>query len=326
MEPVIPDPLVRAGLAARRPRRGAGGARVAGDQRRSGGYATGTLGGVGTRRYHGLLVAALPGRGAHGDAEPAQRRPAARRRPGALPRRQRAVGGARALRRLRTCWSSGWRWGCPSGPTSCTATRSRSAWSCRTASNTVQVTYRLLDGPASVALELRPGVHFRASREAGGRAAGALPPLGGGRPLRDQRGGERPAAAAPACSTARRRRSGWSASGWPRWSTGWSGAAATTRRATCGARVTSAWSCRGDGRCCSWPPPSPGRWPRRWRRRWPWRPRASAAAGCWSARPRRRGRGRPPSWCWPPTPSSSRPSAASRTRCAPAPRATSRAR
>ena len=100
-----------------------------------GGFASGTVAGVPTRRYHGLLVAALPtplGRTVMlnhlSEWLRARRRHALRdRRPGARRRR------ARMARREAPASSSGSTMACPSGATSWAATSSRSACACSTA-------------------------------------------------------------------------------------------------------------------------------------------------------------------------------------------------
>ena len=99
-----------------------------------GGYASGTVSGVMTRRYHGLLVAALPA--PHGRTlmlnHVAEQLRLASGRKVALSGEERVgstpeLHGAQYLREFRLETAS------PSGSSMSTAPRSRSAWSCRTA-------------------------------------------------------------------------------------------------------------------------------------------------------------------------------------------------
>ena len=131
-----------------------------------GGYASGTVAGAVTRRYHGLLIASLPaplgrmvmlnhllervrvrGRRAAVARRRGRGRRTERRRPHRPPRRVPA--GARAaglaLRDRRR--------------------RDREAGVMPHGQNTVHVTYRLLSGAGPGAAELRPSVHFRRYEE-----------------------------------------------------------------------------------------------------------------------------------------------------------------
>jgi len=125
-----------------------------------GGYATGTLGGVCTRRYHGVLIAAVPGVGR--TVMLSHVRDAVRLANGASHR----LGGEESAVGLELHGSSHLvefrlELGLP-------------VWTYRVEGysiekrvvmthrqNTVHVVYRLLSGPGPCALELRPGVHFR---------------------------------------------------------------------------------------------------------------------------------------------------------------------
>lgn len=125
-----------------------------------GGYATGTVGGVCTRRYHGFLVAALPALGRTVMLSHLSDRVRLRsRRSARLSAEESAMGlalhGAEHLREFRL------ELGLP-------------VWTYRVdgavvekrvvllhRQNTVHVGYRLLDGEGPVRLTLRPGVHFR---------------------------------------------------------------------------------------------------------------------------------------------------------------------
>ena len=115
-----------------------------------GGYSSSTLAGVTTRRYHGMLVAALEnplgrtvlfshlgesivGRGGRFDAHVADARLEA-----GLPVWEYRVGDARIEKRVVMPHRQ----------------------------NTVHVTYRLLEGPSSVALRLEPAFHFRGYEDA----------------------------------------------------------------------------------------------------------------------------------------------------------------
>ena len=152
--------------------------RVAGHQR-PGRLRLGHGLGRATRRYHGLLVAALPAPlGPHDDAQPPLRAaPAAgrhalrARRPGARGQR------ARAGRAPSTSPSSGSRPACRSGGTSSTARRSRSASLLPHQQNTVHVTYRL--------------VARRAARPAQAASGAPLPAARGIRPRRARRAATR---------------------------------------------------------------------------------------------------------------------------------------
>ena len=125
-----------------------------------GGYATGTLGGVCTRRYHGLLVASLPGVGRTvmlSHVRDAVRLPGGRTH--RLGGEERSVGlelhGSSDLVEFRLelglpVWTfdvEGW------------TVEKRVALAHR--QNTVRVVYQLLGGDGTCRLELRPGVHFR---------------------------------------------------------------------------------------------------------------------------------------------------------------------
>ena len=94
-----------------------------------GGYAMGTVAGLRTRRYHGLLVVAVDGP-AQPDARPRRARPGARRRRRALPARDRRVGRAAPSTRAGTSCSSR-----STSTTACRAGAGRSAASCSSASS-----------------------------------------------------------------------------------------------------------------------------------------------------------------------------------------------
>jgi predicted glycogen debranching enzyme len=125
-----------------------------------GGYSTGTLGGVCTRRYHGLLVAALPGVGR--TVMLSQLHDAVRLPDGAAHRlggEERAVGlelhGASHLVEFRL------EMGLPVWTFEVAGFTVEKRIVMPHRQNTVRVTYRLLAGPGPLSLELRPGVHFR---------------------------------------------------------------------------------------------------------------------------------------------------------------------
>jgi predicted glycogen debranching enzyme len=125
-----------------------------------GGYATGTVAGVCTRRYHGLLVAALPGLGRTVMLSHLSDRV---RLPGGRTARlggeERAVGlalhGAEHLREFRL------ELGLPvwTYEVGGAVVEKRVLLSHR--QNTLHVSYRLLSGAGPLRLTLRPGVHFR---------------------------------------------------------------------------------------------------------------------------------------------------------------------
>jgi predicted glycogen debranching enzyme len=124
-----------------------------------GGYSTGTLAGVCTRRYHGLLVASLPGVGR--TVMLSQLHDAVRREDGGhleLGGAERAGGleldGAAYLEEFRL------EMGLPVWTYQVRGARVEKRIVMPHRQNTVRITYRLLDGPA-VTLRLRPGVHFR---------------------------------------------------------------------------------------------------------------------------------------------------------------------
>ncbi len=128
-----------------------------------GGYASGTIAGVITRRYHGCLIAALPaplGRMvmlshvARADSIPG--------RPPHRGRRPRATAADSQPRTPATSPSSASKRGCRSGATTSTASSSRCALFLTHLQNTVRVMYELVDGASSVELGLRPSVNFRA--------------------------------------------------------------------------------------------------------------------------------------------------------------------
>jgi predicted glycogen debranching enzyme len=125
-----------------------------------GGYATGTVGGVATRRYHGLLVAALRGSGR--TVMLSQLHDAARLPDGGTHRlggEERAVGlelhGADHLAEFRL------ELGLPVWIFEIRGYTVEKRIVMPHRQNTVRVTYRLLAGPGPLTLELRPGVHFR---------------------------------------------------------------------------------------------------------------------------------------------------------------------
>jgi predicted glycogen debranching enzyme len=125
-----------------------------------GGYATGTVAGVCTRRYHGILVAALPGIGrvvmlSH----LSDRVRVARGRTARLAAEERAVGlalhGAEHLAEFRL------ELGLPVWTYEVDGVVLEKRLLLAHGQNTVHVRYRLLSGDAPVRLTLRPGVHFR---------------------------------------------------------------------------------------------------------------------------------------------------------------------
>jgi predicted glycogen debranching enzyme len=125
-----------------------------------GGYATGTLAGVCTRRYHGLLVAALPGVGR--TVMLSRVRDALRLRDGRVHRlggEERSVGlelhGSSHLVEFRL------ELGLPVWIYAIEGVTVEKRVVMTHRQNTVQVAYRLLEGGAPCALELRPGMHFR---------------------------------------------------------------------------------------------------------------------------------------------------------------------
>ncbi len=233
-----------------------------------GGYASGTVSTVMTRRYHGLLIAALPaplgrmlmlshldeqlslpdgtvaatapGWEASGTGKPVEVADLAEfRLEMGLPVWRYELGEVAFEKRLLLPYRQ----------------------------NTVHVRYRLVPGSGPVRLQIRPAVHFPPARAARERAAGgALRPHRRGRPLRAAR---KPGAPAAAASDARpgghlpRRLRDDPAGPVPRGAR----AEATRRRAISGAPGTS-WS--RSGRTVPppwWPPPSPGKpWTRSIRR------------------------------------------------------------
>ncbi len=125
-----------------------------------GGYATGTLGGVCTRRYHGILIAALPGVGR--TVMLSHLRDALRLRDGAEHRlggEERSVGlqlhGATHLVEFRL------ELGLPIWTYAVEGFSIEKRVVMTHRQNTVHVAYRLLEGPGPCRLALRPGLHFR---------------------------------------------------------------------------------------------------------------------------------------------------------------------
>jgi predicted glycogen debranching enzyme len=125
-----------------------------------GGYATGTVGGACTRRYHGLLVASIPHAGRTvmlSQVQDAARGPDGTLQPlgasegtaGLAPR------GGSFLREFRL------ELGLPVWTYSVGAATVQKRLVMLHRQNTVQLTYRLLAGPDSLTLLLRPGVQFR---------------------------------------------------------------------------------------------------------------------------------------------------------------------
>ena len=120
-----------------------------------GGYASGTVAGVLTRRYHGLLIAALPaplGRIVMLNHLLEQRAAAGRRRPSARRRGRRSArlerDGRRAPRRVPA------RAACRSGATTIDGVRAREARRCcRTCRTRCTSRYRLLEGDGPVRLD-----------------------------------------------------------------------------------------------------------------------------------------------------------------------------
>ncbi|MFY3746140.1 amylo-alpha-1,6-glucosidase [Anaeromyxobacter sp. Red801] len=125
-----------------------------------GGYASGTLAGACTRRYHGLLVAALPGVGrAVMLSHLSDRVRLADGRAIRLAADERSVGlalhGAEHLRGFRL------EGGLPVWTYRLDGAVLERRVALVHGQNTVHVSYRLLDGDGPVRLTLRPGVHFR---------------------------------------------------------------------------------------------------------------------------------------------------------------------
>jgi predicted glycogen debranching enzyme len=125
-----------------------------------GGYATGTIAGVCTRRYHGLLVAALPGLGRTvmlSHLSDRVRLPGGRT--ARLGAEERAVGlalhGAEHLREFRL------ELGIPVWTYQVEGAAIEKRVLLSHGQNTVHVSYRLLAGRGPLRLTLRPGVHFR---------------------------------------------------------------------------------------------------------------------------------------------------------------------
>jgi predicted glycogen debranching enzyme len=125
-----------------------------------GGYSTGTLAGVCTRRYHGLLVAALQGVGR--TVMLSQLHDVLRSPDGATHRlggEERSVGlllhGASHLAEFRL------ELGLPVWTFEIDGARVEKRVVMPYRQNTVRVSYRLLSPSRAVTLELRPGVHFR---------------------------------------------------------------------------------------------------------------------------------------------------------------------
>ncbi len=125
-----------------------------------GGYATGTLGGVCTRRYHGVLIAALPGVGR--TVMLSHLRDALRLRDGTEHRlggEERTVGlqlhGATHLVEFRL------ELGLPVWTYAVAGFTVEKRVVMTHRQNTVHVAYRLLEGPGPCRLALRPGLHFR---------------------------------------------------------------------------------------------------------------------------------------------------------------------
>ena len=126
-----------------------------------GGYASGTVSGAITRRYHGLLIAALPnplGRMMMLNGLSERLR---------LPDRQRGLhrrgGTGRRSRRRHParCPSFAWKRGCPCGATKWTASCLEKRLLMPHRQNTVHIVYRLLAGEGKLRLGLRPAIHFR---------------------------------------------------------------------------------------------------------------------------------------------------------------------
>ncbi|BDG02628.1 amylo-alpha-1,6-glucosidase [Anaeromyxobacter oryzae] len=125
-----------------------------------GGYATGTVAGVCTRRYHGLLVASLPGLGRTvmlSHLSDRVRLPS--RRAVRLGAEESAVGlalhGAEHLQEFRL------ELGLPVWIFDVDGAVIEKRLVLTHGQNTVHLAYRLLDGEGPVRLNLRPGVHFR---------------------------------------------------------------------------------------------------------------------------------------------------------------------
>jgi predicted glycogen debranching enzyme len=125
-----------------------------------GGYASGTVAGVCTRRYHGLLVAAVPGLGRTVMLQHLSERI---RLPGGRTARlsgeESAVGlalhGADSLQEFRL------EMGLPVWTYEVEGAVVEKRLLLPHGQNTVHLSYRLLAGPGAVRLTLRPGVHFR---------------------------------------------------------------------------------------------------------------------------------------------------------------------
>lgn len=125
-----------------------------------GGYATGTVSGVCTRRYHGLLVAALSGLGRTvmlSHLSDHVRLPGGRT--ARLGAEERAVG--LALHGAEHLQEFGLELGLPVWTYEVDGAAVEKRLLLTHGQNTVHVSYRLLAGEGPVRLTLRPGVHFR---------------------------------------------------------------------------------------------------------------------------------------------------------------------
>ena len=120
--------------------------------------------GVATRRYHGLLIAALPAPARpHDDAQPPARAGSSRPTARASARRRGARRPASSTRPdASSSPSSGSRRACRSGATRSTASSlEKRVAPAAPPEHRRTSTYRLLEGERPVRLELRPALHFR---------------------------------------------------------------------------------------------------------------------------------------------------------------------
>ena len=134
-----------------------------------GGYASGTVLGVTTRRYHGILIAAMPAPlGAHSHAQP----PDGASPPKTGPRSTFPPGDLFASRlsgidpHLR---SSAWKRGLPVWRYEIGEIVIEKRIILPHHQNTTHVSYRVVSGPQRIRLQLRPAVHFRPHDAAGER-------------------------------------------------------------------------------------------------------------------------------------------------------------
>ena len=166
-----------------------------------GGYASSTMAGVITRRYHGMLVAALP--------NPLGRMVMLNHLGESFDRRRRHDGAERrgARRRQDRCGGSAWLSPTSGSRPACRVweylwdgVQAREARLMPHRQNTVHVTYRLLEGPATAKLTLQPAVHFRGYED----PVNTTRHLPSEKDYRDDRGGGVHELALASCATCRR--------------------------------------------------------------------------------------------------------------------------